>query len=199
MNNPQSFTVDDLVIKPLIPDLWSDFEQLFGSRGAYGGCWCMWWRISRSKFEKGQYAGNREAMKTLVESGTIPGLIVYQSDVPCGWCSVAPREHYRSLERSRVLKRIDNEEVWSVVCFFIDKKFRGAGLGEKLIYGAIEFVKANGGKIIEAYPTASREKELPPVSSFMGIPKIFKQVGFREVHRPSASKVIMRYYIEKPV
>jgi GNAT superfamily N-acetyltransferase len=196
MNNRQIITVDDLVIKPLIPDIWQDFEQLFGPKGAVGGCWCMWWRISRREFEKGQYSGNHEAMKTLVGSGTIPGLIAYHSDVPCGWCSVAPREHYESLERSRVLKRIDDEEVWSIVCFFINRKFRGAGLGKKLIHGTIEFVKANGGKIIEAYPTLTREKQLPPVSSFMGIPKIFEQIGFREVHRPSASKVIMRYYIE---
>ena len=27
---------------PLTKDRWIDFEALFGARGAYGGCWCMW-------------------------------------------------------------------------------------------------------------------------------------------------------------
>jgi hypothetical protein len=38
-------------IHPLTPDRWDDFEELFGSRGAYGGCWCMWWRTTRKEFE----------------------------------------------------------------------------------------------------------------------------------------------------
>ena len=37
---------------PLTPARWPDFEKLFGPSGAYAGCWCMWWRTSRSQFEK---------------------------------------------------------------------------------------------------------------------------------------------------
>ncbi len=190
----KAFT-DDLKIQPLIPDLWSDFEKLFGPKGAYSGCWCMWWRLTRSEFEKGQGEGNRQAMKALVDSGIIPGLIAYCNNEPCGWCSVAPREHFSSLKRSRVLKRIDEKNVWSIVCFFIQRKYRGQGLAEKLIQGAIEYVKSQGGHIIEAYPTPSRETKLPPVLSFMGIQKILERIGFKEVHRPSQSKIIMRYYM----
>jgi GNAT superfamily N-acetyltransferase len=191
-----TITIDDMKIRPLTPAIWHDFETLFGPRGAYGGCWCMWWRSSRNEFVKGQGEGNRLAMKSLVDSGIVPGLVAYQDDEPCGWCSVAPREHFSSLERSRILKRIDGKEVWSLVCFFISKKYRSMGISKKLVHGAIEYVKSEGGKIIEAYPTVIREKELPPVSSFMGIVKIFKKVGFKEVHHPSKSKIIMRYYIK---
>ena len=188
--------INDLLIKPLTPETWNDFEILFGPKGAYAGCWCMWWRLSRKDFEKGQGQGNHQAMKELVASGTIPGLIAYSDNTPCGWCSVAPREHFSSLERSRVLKRIDDKAVWSIVCFFILKGYRGKGLGEKLIRGAISYVKSNGGRIIEAYPTVVRSPHAPPVSTFMGIPQIFKRTGFEEVKRPSNSKVIMRYYID---
>jgi GNAT superfamily N-acetyltransferase len=175
---------------------WNDFENLFGPKGAYGGCWCMWWRLTKKEFEKGQGEGNRQAMKKLVDSGTIPGLIAYyNNNDPCGWCSIAPREQYGSLERSRVLKRVDDKNVWSLVCFYIHKNYRGQNIGEKLILGAIEYVKSKGGEIIEAYPTVMREKLLPPVSSFMGLTKIFERVGFKEVSRPSRSKIIMRYYV----
>lgn len=36
-----------LVFHPLTAEAWSDFEELFGRRGACGGCWCMWWRFAR--------------------------------------------------------------------------------------------------------------------------------------------------------
>lgn len=188
--------IDDVIIKPLTSKNWKDFETLFGLKGAYGGCWCMWWRIPRKEFEAGQGQKNHDAMKSIVDSGTIPGLIAYKDDIPCGWCSVAPREHYSTIERSRILARIDDQPVWSLVCFFIDKKFRGEAISEKLVFGAIEYVKSQDGKIIEAYPANIHKKNMSPVSTFMGIPTILKKAGFKEISRPSASKIIMRYYID---
>jgi GNAT superfamily N-acetyltransferase len=189
------FKIDDTLIKPLTISNWNDFENLFGPKGAYAGCWCMWWRLSRKEFENGQGDSNRKAMKSIVNSGNIPGILAYSDGEPCGWCSVAPREDFGSLERSRVLKRIDNENVWSLVCFFIDKEYRGKNLGYKLILGAIEFVKSQGGKILEAYPTILKSGNAPPVSTYMGIPNILKKAGFKQIHQPSKSKLIMRFYI----
>ena len=192
----KSIIIDGVVIKPLTSKNWIDFEKLFGPKGAYAGCWCMWWRLSRKEFESSQGEANCQAMRSIVDSGTIPGLLAYIESEPCGWCSVAPRNHYNSLERSRVLKQVDDNEVWSIVCFFIHKKYRRVGLGLKLIRGAIEYVKSCGGEIVESYPTVIRNSNAPPVSTFMGIPKIFKQAGFKEISRASQSKLIMRYYIK---
>ena len=51
----------------------------------------------------------------------------------------------------------------------------------------------------EAYPTLPRDRELAPVSSFMGIPQSFVDEGFIEVARPSASRVVLRRIIaERP-
>ncbi len=191
------FRIDDLIIGPLTPAVWSDFVELFGKKGAYGGCWCMWWRLSRREFEKGQGAGNRRAMKRLVDSGNIPGLLAYKGKTAIGWCSIAPREKYCTLERSRVLKRLDSEPVWSIVCFYIRKGYHGQGVGEKLTRGAVEYARSCGAKIVEAYPAIPRSKKIPPVSSFMGLPQIFRKVGFTESKRASASKVVMRYYVDR--
>jgi len=180
----------------LTPDRWPDFEKLFGPSGAYGGCWCMWWRTSRSQFEKQGNEGNRLAMKQVVDAGEVPGIIAYADGQPVGWCSVAPREQYASLNRSPVLKRLDDKPVWSIVCFYVAKEYRGKNLIAELIRGAIDYVRKQGGQIVEAYPTPPRSGQLPPVSSFMGIPAVFEQVGFVECARPSKSKVIMRYYID---
>lgn len=190
------FNIENIVVKPLVPERWDDFEKLFGPKGAYGGCWCMWWRISRKESEQNQNEGNRLAMKSMVESGTVPGLLAYIDGQPCGWCSVAPREDFASLERSRVLKRIDDKKVWSLVCFFVDKNFRGRNLGLKLISGAVEYVKSQRGKIIEAYPSIIKSEKAAPVSTYMGFQKIYEEAGFSVVHQPSKAKLIMRYYID---
>lgn len=185
-----------LEFQPLTPGRWSDFEALFGQRGAYGGCWCMWWRSTRREFEERGGEGNRQAMKAIVDSGEVPGILAYHQGEPVGWCSVAPREQYGTLERSRVLKRLDDTPVWSLVCFFVAKGYRDQGMANALIQGAVTYVRSQGGKAVEAYPTQPREGRLPPVSSFMGMPAMFERAGFVECARPSKSKVIMRLFID---
>lgn len=181
---------------PLTPERWDDFERLFGPRGAYGGCWCMWWRLPRREFEAGQGEGNRQAMKALVEAGEVPGILAYRGDEPVGWCSVAPRHAFGALNRSRVLRPVDDRPVWSIVCFYAPREERGRGLLPALIEGAVAYVRAQGGEIVEAYPTIPKAGPLPPVSVFMGLPEVFRRAGFVEVARPSERKVVMRRYLE---
>ncbi|HWR84338.1 MAG TPA: GNAT family N-acetyltransferase, partial [Candidatus Deferrimicrobium sp.] len=138
-----------LVIAPLTRDRWQDFEKLFGERGACGGCWCMAWRIARSQFKKQKGSGNRRAMKKIVDSGEIPGILAYADGEPIGWCSVAPRENFPVLDRSRVLARLDDQPVWSIVCLFIARPWRRAGVSVDLLKAAVTFARQNGAKIIE--------------------------------------------------
>lgn len=181
---------------PLTEERWPDFEELFGPRGAYGGCWCMWWRLTRREFEANQGQGNREAMHSLVEAGEVPGILAYSGKEAVAWCSVSPREHFGSLNRSPVLRRLDDTPVWSIVCFFVKKSHRHQGLIHPLIKAAIAYVRSRGGQVVEAYPTVPKSDQLPHVSSYMGLPSMFEAAGFVECARPSKSKVILRYYIE---
>jgi GNAT superfamily N-acetyltransferase len=183
-------------IQPLTPRRWRDFERLFGERGAYGGCWCMWWRTSRKEFEANQGEGNRRAMKALVAGGLVPGLIGYVDGEPAAWCALGPREDFASIGRSRVLKKIDDQPVWSLPCLFVGKGFRGRNLAAAMIGGAVDYVRARGGRVLEAYPTVPRRGKLPPVSSFMGFPDLFARAGFKECARPSAARMIMRRVID---
>jgi len=184
----------EFVFHPLTAERWADFETLFGPRGAYGGCWCMWWRRTRAEFQEQQGEGNRQAIHEIVDRGEVPGILAYADGEPAGWCSVAPREQFASLNRSRVLRPLDDQAVWSLVCLFVARSFRGQGLALGLIGAAVDYAVDNGARIVEAYPTAPRgDGKLPPVSSFMGIPTMYEQAGFVACARPSASRVIMRY------
>ena len=134
-------------------------------------------------------------MKSIVDSGEVPGILAYARSEPVAWCSVAPRERFGSLERSRTLKRVDDQPVWSIVCFFVAKPFRGQGLMVTLLQAAIGYALDHGAKIVEGYPVEPR-KALSGYSGYTGIASAFLKAGFVEVVRRSGHQPIMRYYIE---
>ncbi len=127
-------------IYPVTPDRWGDFEKLFGPRGACAGCWCMYWKLPRKLFTLGQGDQNRHAQKNIISSGHIPGLIAYSDNSPSGWVAVEPRENYTVLANSRILKPLDELQVWSVPCFFVAKNYRNQGLSVALLKAAIDYV-----------------------------------------------------------
>jgi GNAT superfamily N-acetyltransferase len=192
-----STSLANITFHPLTPERWTDLETLFGKNGAYGGCWCMWWRASRSEFSKQGNEGNHRALKAITGSGEVPGILAYVDNQPAGWCSVAPREVFSSLERSRTLKRVDDLPVWSVVCFYIARSYRRKGLMAELLRAAIDYAREHGAQIIEGYPIDPQHDNLPPVSSFTGILSTFQEVGFVEVARRSEKRPIMRYFVEE--
>jgi GNAT superfamily N-acetyltransferase len=185
----------DLEFYPVTPELWQDLQTLFGERGAYGNCWCMWWRLARSEFDKRTGREKKQALKTIIDTGEVPGILAYADDQPIAWCSVAPREAFPSLERSRTLKRVDDRPVWSIVCFFVAKPFRRQGLMVRLLIAAIDYAREHGAKILEGYPAEAQSDKVPDVSSFTGIMSAFVEAGFVEVERRSEHRPIMRYFI----
>ena len=179
---------------PLTPERWADFEKLFGPRGACAGCWCMYWRLTRTQYDEQQGELNRRNIKALVDSGNIPGILAYVDDEPVGWCSIAPRQEFATLARSRILKPVDDQPVWSVVCFFVTRKYRRQGLTIQLLNAAVEYAASKGATIIEGYPVEPKEGKAPDVFVFTGLSSAFKQAGFKEVLRRSETRPIMRYY-----
>jgi GNAT superfamily N-acetyltransferase len=184
-----------LEFHPVTKERWPDFATLFGEKGACGGCWCMLWRLNRKEFERQKGAANRQSMKTIVESGEIPGLLAYSEKQPVAWCSVAPRQRFPALERSRVLKKIDDEPVWSISCFFIHKDFRKKGLSVRILEAVITYVKKQGGKIVEGYPVEPKKGKTADVFAWTGLASFFKKAGFVECARRSETRPIMRFHI----
>jgi GNAT superfamily N-acetyltransferase len=188
--------VSGLEFHPLTQERWVDLEKLFGQRGACGGCWCMSWRLARSDFMRQRGEMNRRALKNLVDSGKVPGILAYAEGQPIGWCAVAPRETFPRLERSKILGRIDNKPVWSVVCFFVVKAFRRKGMSVRLLNAAVDYVKKQGGKILEGYPVEPKKDWTPPDPFvYTGLASAFRKAGFLEVARRSKTRPIMRYVL----
>lgn len=187
-------------IHRLTAERWDDLVALFGERGAYSGCWCMYWRLPHSEFDALEAPAKKKMLHRLAVKGPVPGLLAYLDGEPAGWCSIAPREEYEALERSRVYKRLDNEPVWSIVCFFMARRVRGQGLMQQMIREAVAYAKSRGAKIVEAYPTDLEAEKLAGrrlggADGYMGIASIFRKAGFVEMKQASETKLIMRYNI----
>jgi GNAT superfamily N-acetyltransferase len=187
----------DFAAYPLTAERWPDLEALFGPRGACGGCWCMAWRLARSQFERQKGQGNQRDFRAIVEAGAAPGLLGYAGARPIAWCAVAPREHYPALERSRILKPVDDRPVWSVTCLFVARPFRRQGLTVRMLQAAMAHAGERGARIVEGYPVEPKTADMPAVFAWTGTASAFRQAGFVEVLRRSPTRPIMRYILNE--
>jgi len=168
-------------IRDLNPERWDDLVKLFGTKGACGGCWCMWWRIEQGeRWAEVKGASARRRMKSLVQSGRALGALAYVDGEPVGWVSYGPRKEYPRLDRAPSLRCDDAERVWSVPCFFIKAGHRGQGVASALLEHAVRRIRALGGKIAEGYPVkpAKDGKPLPNAFAWTGTRPMFDAQGF---------------------
>lgn len=186
---------------PATAERWKDIESLFSPKGAYAGCWCMFWRMERADFKKMKGEGTKAVLKEMTCKNQVAGILAYNNDEPIGWCSVGPREEYAPLENSRILKRVDDKPVGSIVCFYVAKSFRNQGVMAQQLRGAIEYAEQQGALIVEGYPIDMQTNQLAgqtlsSYSGYMGIASIFRAAGFVKVANASETQLIMRYMVK---
>ncbi len=181
-----------LRVLPATAERWADLTALFGSRGACGGCWCMWGRRTSAEFKAGRGERNRRALRRRVDDDPAPGLLAYDGATAVGWVAVGPREEFVRLGTSRVLAPPDEAAVWSVPCFFVASTHRGRGVSVALLRAAAAYAAAHGARALEGYPVDTRGKRQPAAFVWWGTTGAFRAAGFREVLRRSASRPIVR-------
>jgi len=181
-------------VLPLVPDRWKDLESVVGSTGD-SGCWCMWWRLGDEEFEEQRGEPNKIALKHIVDSGKAPGVIAYVGNQPAGWCSIGPRQDFARLESSFLFGKVDDKPVWSIVCYYVNRAFRGRGLMEHLTRGALELAASQGVHIVEAYPVELAEGSSSS-GAYTGIAAVLRRLGFVDVARRLPDRPIMRYDIQ---
>ena len=189
------FTASDFEFKPVTLSVWDDFVSLFNEPGIQNGCWCMYWRLRRADCQHGYGEGNKQAFKAVLESGQVPGILAYHQGRPVGWCAIAPRQDTSVLDRSPTLKRVDDQPVWSITCFFISKPYRRQSMTENLIRAALDYARQHGAQIVEAYPLRTEITKLLPYERYMGIQSTFERLGFAVVAQRSQRRPVMRCII----
>ncbi|HEX2404739.1 MAG TPA: GNAT family N-acetyltransferase [Acidimicrobiia bacterium] len=173
---------------PLTPDRLGDMEVVFGDRGVARSCFCMYWRRPAGGF--GDKRDNRDRFADVAAQGRPAGLIGYVAENPVGWVQVGPRHEFPTLDRSRLLKRVDDAEPWSINCFVVRTGYRKRGVGAGLLSAAIAFAKQEGAEVIEAYPVDGPRSSA--VDYFTGTLSMFDEHGFVELIRRNDSRPIVR-------
>ncbi|HEY8407083.1 MAG TPA: GNAT family N-acetyltransferase [Gaiellaceae bacterium] len=177
-------------VLPVTPERWPDLVALFEQRGPRGGhrntpaygCWCMWWR-DRS-LAHGE--PKKRAMAKLVRAGREPGLLVYDAGRAVGWVAVAPREEFAALMRSPQYRPHDEEEgVWAVTCFVVDKPEQRRGVAAALLDAAVAHAFGRGAAVVEAYPHLAKGDD------YMGALELYERAGFRRA-RTANKRAIVR-------
>jgi GNAT superfamily N-acetyltransferase len=180
--------------RPLTPETWADLETLFDLPGGsiVRGCWCMYYRRSgKVSASAAAGPGNKQQLCELVQGGVVPGLVGYVDGSPAGWISLGPRENYEKLERSPIMKPVDDREVWSVVCTYVARQYRGQRVQHRLLDAAVRYAREQGVRTLEAYPVDKPERSHDDFM-FFGSRSLYEKAGFVEVVRRSPTRVVMR-------
>ena len=173
-------------ILPLSAASWPALETLFREGGDPRWCWCQYWRLRSKDFAAAKVPELRERLRTLAGGPEAPGLVAIEGEGPSaravGWVSLGPRAGYERIVRSKVIPRIDERPVWSIVCFAVAASARGQGVARELLEAAVAFARSRGAEALEAYPVRAGDGEgIKAESAFTGTLPMFERLGFRVV------------------
>jgi GNAT superfamily N-acetyltransferase len=177
-----------LQARPLTPPRFGDIEQVFGDAGAARRCFCMHWRRPDGGFF--DHRSTRDRFADRVNEGRPPGLVGYLAEVPVGWVQLGPRDEFPTIERSRLLKPVDNVETWSINCFVTRVGYRRRGIATALLAAAKAFASDEGAKLVEGYPVDGDRSSA--VDYFTGTLGMFQGEGFVEILRRDPTRPIVR-------
>ena len=180
-----------LTVRPLTPDLWPEFEDLFGKHGACGGCWCMYWRIG-SAYRERPREQNKAEFRAVVRRGPPPGLLAFDGDKAVGWCQLTPRDVLPRLERGRFTKRVDDVAAWCVSCFYVRGGYRKRGVTTALVAAALKAARRARAPVLEAYPV-DRGEAKSTAGMYTGVASTFARAGFKVVARHAPHRPVMRH------
>ena len=176
-----------LKVRPATARRFADVEAVFGPNGGVLGCWCIYWRRTGAWKDN---AANRRRLEVRAGQTPPPGLLGYLDGRPVGWVQVGRRTEFERLERAPKFAAVDDQPVWSVNCFFIHRAARRRGVARGLLTAAIDFARAHGATVLEAYPVDGPRKG--STDYYTGTLGLFTSAGFTEVARRAPEHPIVR-------
>jgi GNAT superfamily N-acetyltransferase len=176
---------------PVTPERRADLARFSEAHGKFRYCSCMRWRMTSAEFKRSTTGSRVATLDNLAAADAPVGVLAYLDGDPVGWVAVAPRVALGALERYRDLARIDDQPVWSVTCFYIDRRARRQGVTLSLLKAAVAYAVEQGATIIEGYPVEPGAR----IYTYMGTPATFRAAGFEDVTPPGRSRMVMRYTV----
>lgn len=95
------------------------------------------------------------------------------------WCQYGTPEElpniYHRKEYEAGMERLPD---YRLTCFFVDKRYRRAGLAAVALRGALDLIAREGGGIVEAYPQDTHGEKISASFLYNGTRSLFEQAGF---------------------
>lgn len=188
-------------IVPLAPELWPEFEDLFGKQGACYGCWCTHFRMAPAARRESSRERNKDHIKARIGAGPPPGLLAFEDGSAVGWMQIGPRadvpEWNNKGRGSAPIDAADASDpaVWAISCFFIRAKARGRGITHRLVEGGVDFARRNGARLVEACPI-DLSRDSRSIGLFVGSSQVFEKAGFERLVERKAGRPLMRLVLE---
>lgn len=178
-------------------ELFDDVESTLTGGGDGATCQCQWWTLTNAEFQRTEVDNRAELLRVQLAATPSPGLIAYVDGEPAAWVRVGPRTDHQRWIRTKAItahtrEPLDDPTVWAISCFSVRTQFRGQGLNRLLLDAAVDHARANGARVIEAYPVdpaAGREK--PSNDLYHGVLSTFEAAGFEVVARPKPDTALV--------
>jgi ribosomal protein S18 acetylase RimI-like enzyme len=93
------------------------------------------------------------------------------------------------------MKPVDDQTVWSIVCFVVPSEYRKRGVAGGLLAGAVEYARKRGVRLLEAYPV---DRSVAPnaESLWFGTKTMYEGAGFYEVARRKPARPVVRLELD---
>lgn len=177
-------------VQPLTVERFDDFAEIVNPNRRATHCWCLSHRLAAADMR--ELGDSREdVMRALAAREVAPGIVGYADGLPVGWCSISPRTEIPRLEASKLMPRIDDVDVWSIICVVIRSGHRRQGHTQRLLEAAISFAREHGAPAVEAHPIDNRASDggterIDLTMAFAGTWSMFDRAGFEVVGTTSA-------------
>ena len=183
-------------VVPATPDRWDDVVTILGGNGDLG-CWCQAPRGIAVGYGKSESGARREALREQLADEPPAGMLAYVDGEVAGWCGFGPRPRLPRLERSKTIPKVDDQPVWSVLCFNVRVGYRRRGVAAALLEGVVDYARRSGAPGVEAYPIDPDGGRVDVSFGYVGVTPMFERLGFERIvetaaHSDRRPRILMR-------
>ena len=93
------------------------------------------------------------------------------------------------------MKPVDDQPVWSIICFVVPAEHRGQGVARALLDAAIDYARRKKVRLLEAYPVDKARRSNDEFMWF-GAKSMYDAAGFNEVARRKPTRPVMRLRVK---
>ena len=86
---------------------------------------------------------------------------MFDGDTAIGWCQFGrPAELPRIKHQRAYASALERLPEWRITCFFVHKNYRGQGVANLALEGALAQIGELGGGVVESYPEDTTDREV---------------------------------------